>query len=243
MNLMKDKFRHNSMGVFLISLIIIITISLLSPYVYEKVPGFFSLFIVMFYGYFYYKYLNTSEKENLRHKVANGFVFILLIIPLLYIFVFIHELSHAIAGIFFGYKIESIFLNYHSGYVTFSSSLKGLEGSIITIAGSLGLVITGLFIITILSQIRRIKPEYFLPLMGFISFSILDNIEYWVKGAQGSDAWLFLQLNPSLDPNHLIFICALIKNIVYLFLIILFSYRRMNRNILFKDELSSKILF
>jgi len=152
----------------------------------------------------------------------------LLYTPLKYLFSFTHEVSHAIVAIFYRIEISDFQININgTSYVQFPYELYGPKASMVLIAGSLGVILLGFFMIILLFQNKTIKIEIFLPLMILISNAIISNIEYWIIGARDSigDAWDFLQNNPSIDSFQLILVCTIIRNEIILVLILLFGVK------------------
>lgn len=148
--------------------------------------------------------------------------------PLRYIFTFMHEISHAIVLILYKIEIIDFVINIEgTSYVRRPVLPYGPITSNIAIAGSIGALLLGFFMIILLMQRKGIRIEIFLPLLVMISNSILHNINYWISGAIDNfgDAKEFLLSNPFIDSFQLIQICSIIKYEVILFLIIFFIFK------------------
>ncbi|MFW9876285.1 MAG: M50 family metallopeptidase [Candidatus Thorarchaeota archaeon] len=205
------------------------TVILTPLYLYTKtfeVFWFIGWLIFIFIIYYFFSHLShNSRKYKIIFKLVLGVTFLfVLYLPLKYIFIFIHEISHVAMAIFLGIRISDFQINVNGiSYVDFPYVLEGLEASLMSIAGSMGVLIVGIFLILLLLQNRKIKIEIYIPLMALISWSVLYNIGYWIVGIRDGfgDVWALIDNNPSIHPVHLLITCTIIYDVTFFVLILL----------------------
>lgn len=141
-----------------------------------------------------------------------------------YIFIFIHESSHALLAIYKGYPILDFeIFEPGRGYIKIPVYVPFAERSQIIIAGSLGSVILGFILIVLITIKRKIPMELFIPLYIIFLEKILSEIDYWVTGitSHNGDAWDFLIINHNMNPEWLFNICSFIFSLCSFILLIL----------------------
>lgn len=191
---------------------------------YENLSGKISKYIS---NHFHFS-LTTKVLRKICNtfKLLLGIVFFYLTInSIRYIFIFTHEASHAIVGIFYGLDITDFKISLNGkSYTKFLYIPYGITASIIIVSGSLGALILGALIILLLMQRKEIKAEIFFPFFWLIVLLMLGEIDYWIASvlSETGDAWDFLQNNPSISGIQLIQSCNMIKYGLLYFLVLLF---------------------
>ena len=130
--------------------------------------------------------------------------------PLIYVFTFIHELSHAIVALIYGAQIVEInILSAGIGYTEFSIIESDSAMGNIFLAGSLGAIIFGIAFLIIIYMNKNAKLDGFASIYSLIGYIILGNVLYWRESVliKNGDGWDFLTYHPQLDPFWLVNYC------------------------------------
>ena len=130
--------------------------------------------------------------------------------PLIYVFTFIHELSHAIVALVYGSQIIEInILGAGIGYTAFSIIESDRAMGNIFLAGSLGAIIFGIAFLIIIYRNKNMKLDGVISIYSLIGYIILGNVIYWRESIliKNGDGWDFLTYNPQLDPSWLVSLC------------------------------------
>ncbi|MFX0058771.1 MAG: M50 family metallopeptidase [Candidatus Hodarchaeota archaeon] len=203
-----------------------------------------------------------KEKSNIKWNEKNiilarsflGFLLLLLLFfPIRFIFIFFHEGCHVIASIYHGVSILKFKIDLISGgSITLPGGLPTNVLTDIFIAGSLGTIILGLFLLVIIYKSKNLGLDLSIPLFILIGFEIFSDIIYWILGIIGEygDSWYFLQINPQLDRQWLFILCQTIFwSFIFLYpLFFRFKIKKRIRNdnsqfIMFKFDNSYSTLY
>ena len=168
----------------------------------------------------------TEENNNLRQKriwhydtifLTKLLLGILLTFalsnPLIYIFTFIHELSHAIIALIYGLQIIEINISDAGiGNTEFSIITSDSVMSQIFLAGSLGAIFFGIAFLFIIYRSKNMKLDGVISIYCLIGYVILTNIFYWRESVlvEKGDSWDFLIYNPQLEPFWLASFCEIL---------------------------------
>ena len=168
----------------------------------------------------------TEEDNNLRQKriwhydtifLTKLLLGILLTFalsnPLIYIFTFIHELSHAIIALIYGLQIIEINISDAGiGNTEFSIITSDSVMSQIFLTGSIGAIIFGIAFLFIIYKSKNMKLDGVISIYCLIGYVILTNIFYWFESVlvEKGDGWDFLIYNPQLDPLWLVSFCEIL---------------------------------
>lgn len=183
--------------------------------------------VLLTYIWFY------SQKHSKKERfIISLLSFGLLFLPILYILTFVHEMGHALVAIFRGIPIIDFIVNINgSGFVLTPLSTPNLDMIMISIAGSSSEIIFNVIIIGIIYTRKILPIEIFLTLFSISGYKILSQIGYWISGIihNFGDAAVFLSVNPSVDPDRLLFVLYYAYFFVLLVVLLLFSYKLLTR--------------
>jgi hypothetical protein len=132
-----------------------------------------------------------------------------IILPIKYLTVFFHELSHGLAAIFTGGSIAKIELNLNQGGVCYT---KGGIAWIVASAGYLGSLVWGCLLLIANIKFRKEKA-----LMEFLSATFVLVALVWVRNLEGILITLVLAVLFYLIPKYLSrFTCDVLLNFIAL---------------------------
>ncbi len=133
--------------------------------------------------------------------------------PVIYLFTFIHEISHAIIALMYGAQVkEIIILGAGIGYTKFSIIVSASAMSLIFLAGSLGGIFFGITFFLVIYRNKNMKLDGVVSIYCLIGYVILSNILYLRESVllKKGDGWDFLTYNPQLDPFWLVNLCEML---------------------------------
>lgn len=179
----------------------------------------------------------TSYLTNKDHRLGKDLLFsisfiILSICVFLYLFSWVHELSHAITAIFNGLRITNLEVYWpYGGKVTYYfDSIEAIKLRIVIIAGSIGSVLVTLTLNRIIYYYRSIKFSIFMPLFGVTGYWMYFELNYWISGIgywiRGvdvvTDADLFLDITPNSNPFLIQIFLMILLTIILIWLVMNF---------------------
>ena len=133
--------------------------------------------------------------------------------PLIYIFTFIHELSHAITALIYGVQIIEInILGAGIGYIEFSIMASDSVMGQIFLAGSLGTIFFGIAFLIVIYRSKNTNLDGVISIYCLVGYVILTNVFYWRESVllKEGDGWDFLSYNPQLTPLWLVNLCEIL---------------------------------
>lgn len=165
--------------------------------------------------YNYSKSKNSWKYKNIffiKFCIGISF-FLLLVIPLIYIFTVIHEFAHAITGLVNGVQIEKIqIFGPREGITNHSVLNSNFTLSLLSISGSLGEILFGIFLLVIIYRNRSMKLDILIPIYFVIGINFMYVYLYWHTSLHMGigDAASILFYNPGLSPQLLLIVGYLV---------------------------------
>ena len=204
------------------------------------------------------KYINDyAEKDNARFKkkltpnniflivfILGVLLFVLLVDPLTIIFTVIHEVAHATTAVIFGAQIYNIVLKTPGvGYTHHSGLTTNLSNSLLSVSGSLSVIISGFILLIIIYRSKTINLDAFVAVFFSIWYIVIENVKYWYTSVFSGVgvALAFLSFNPQIDPLWLANFCVILYFGLATFLLLVF-FSKIARYILkyFPDLIPSR---
>ncbi|TXT60372.1 MAG: membrane protein of unknown function [Promethearchaeota archaeon] len=154
-------------------------------------------------------YRNLKVRATIINVIGKASIFLIFlgILQLHFLFnlIFIHESSHTLMTILTGNDPQGIYINVEYGGMSFSGTAGSpLERALVVIAGSLGGVTFGSFVICFAIK-KRVPFELFFPLLLILGNEILFEIDYWIRGIsmKGTDPWVLCHSLEIITPELL----------------------------------------
>lgn len=237
----KSAFRPKNILILLIGSLVIYFLIVLAT----QIQFFFILTFILYTSiigvllYLYIKWLSSQERPIKNRLFLGLLLFWFILFFSNYKFAFIHEMGHALVANFRGVPILDFVVNDGgSGTVSIPDSTSNLDKSMISIAGSLGLIFVNAIIIIVIYSKNNLPFEIFLSIFFISGQKILNQIDYWMSSIINNnyDAGVFLSANPSTNPNWLHFVFNLAYIYGLIILILLFLYKTIIKTVAFLGE-------
>jgi hypothetical protein len=234
-NFFRGPFRVKATFIILLVGTVIYLLIVLSTHVqYIYIHNFIVFTLITAVLLYLYLFCFSSGKlHKIERLVFGPLVGLLMLFFTLYIFSFIHEMSHALVAISRGVPKLDFMVGFGKGEVYIPDPTSNLDKSMISIAGSFSVIIVNAIIIGVISTKNNLPFEIFLSIFLISGREILSEIEYWMISIinNSDDAAVFLSVNPSINPSWLYQLCYFVFKYLWIVLMLLLSYKIINKTV------------